>query len=254
MLNTLFRFIIVVLLGAGLIFINTAGSISNSDFWEWITQKSEEEVQEGNSSEEVQSTEMVTEVVPMETSMAVPETKSEQVTMVEAKEQEGLPQVTPVPQEVQVPKCTEGKKLVELLSESAVTAGPGYREWINNEEISVFAEPVKNCVGFYATAYFNLWGHNVQNVTYSTKKLKEQGDYLTFDVGLATGSTDNVDIYVYTDNVETPIYAFNMQAGDPPSSLVVDLRETQTLKIECVNHSSYENQIVCYNLKIKEES
>lgn len=155
--------------------------------------------------------------------------------------------------ELTEPKFLEGREVLRLLADSVVTSTQGYKEITGKELVSVFAEDVTNCFTMDTAVSYNLWSKNIQSVVYSTKKLLNCGNYLSFDMGIGTGGNGSVDVRIFTDSSEIPSQEFTLKADEPPMCVVIDISKAPTLKIVCDNRASEQNRVVAYNLVLKEE-
>lgn len=159
--------------------------------------------------------------------------------------------------ESQFIRTVEGENVLKLLAASAVTGTRGINFGCSEDEepavMNVFAQEVTNCFWMDMNSRSISSGEYYQSVVFSTERLQEYGDYIVLDIGLYTGGKGTTDVYIYTEDLETPAHHLIINIEEAPHSVKVDISNSKTLKIACNNNSKSANRIVFYNLQVGQE-
>ncbi len=188
---------------------------------------------------------------PTNTTVEQEPTKNDEPTIIVQNDDE------PTPEELELLESYVSQELsssdvLKLLSNSLVTKTAGYSEHFGSlDTLNVFAEDITNSFSINTAAWYNMWGGSVQSCVFSTKKLQEQGNLLSFDVGLMSGSEDTLDVKIYVSNPDFPDYEFTLNATEPPQRHEIDISTSDTLKIELNNHAGVQNKAVFYNFELQ---
>lgn len=143
--------------------------------------------------------------------------------------------------------------ILKMLSSSLVTSSAGYAEHYGKDVINVFSEDVENSFSINTAVWYNMWGGNVQTVVYSTKKLKEHGNELSFDVGMMSGGEGSMNIQIFVSNLDNPDHEFVLDATQAPKNQTINITNGDSIKIIVTNNAGVQNKAVFYNFKINGE-
>lgn len=158
------------------------------------------------------------------------------------------PTATPTP----IPEPTD-REVLQLISDSVVTNSEGY-EVTFGDAYNVFAEQTSDVFSFRTLVWYNMWGHNIQDVCFNAQKLTALGDIFCFKAGLEDGGSGTVTLSIYLDgDTENPAYQYTLDASLPPVDVSVDIRDASSMKIVVENHAGDQNRIVCYDFDFVNE-
>lgn len=273
MKNTIYRFFLVVLVAVGFYALNTdswiqdegasqieesvpdhdvnqaenandnmlsekSGSLLDTDFLEVDAEESLLSQEETATQNEVVSSEEIEHYDVMD---SYEEVNQETEEVIEAQAES----------EPEFQKQRSSKEIVELLASAVVTKTDGYSEHFGVlDTINVFAEEIADYMSINTAAWYNLWGGNVQSVTFSCKKLMNEGiTTLSFDVGGKTGCSGDMYVLIYFDQDLLPTYEFTVNAANEPTTYEIDITQGSSMKIEVNNTAGAENKAVFYNFK-----
>lgn len=162
------------------------------------------------------------------------------------------PTATPMPTPTPIPEPTD-REVLQLISDSVVTNSEGY-EVTFGDAYNVFAEQTSDVFSFRTLVWYNMWGHNIQDVCFNAQKLTALGDIFCFKAGLEDGGSGTVTLSIYLDgDTENPAYQYTLDASLPPVDVSVDIRDASSMKIVVENHAGDQNRIVCYDFDFVNE-
>ena len=134
-----------------------------------------------------------------------------------------------------------GEDIMRALSE-------GFRTYLGDESVSVFARDYYNAFSIDTLVWYNMWGDNVQSVTFNVTDLNEN-DTLNFKVGGRTGSKGGMTLDIYVDR---PIegdadYTYDLEASDIPKEVSIEIKDAMSLSFRVTNHAGNGNTLVFYD-------
>lgn len=142
------------------------------------------------------------------------------------------------------------KDIMQILSASVLSNSGGYKAYIGSDYINAFAEDQYNAFSINTAVSYNIWGNNIQNVSFKISDFTF--DTLSFTICGETGTSGSVTIDLYLDRpVEdgAPDYSFNLDDAPYPLNAVIDVSDKTTLAFRVTNHAGNENRIVFYNFE-----
>lgn len=281
MKNTIYRFILGLVVVFGLLIINGnlhLPHISNdSDITDTSTEgnetptgspeANEENVHKDNKAKVGQQTEQCTNTNILEINAETPvssevpnivNTEAELQSSASSstdKKEEAIPadvEQTITSSDKAVSTELSSSDILKMLSASLVSSSTGYAEHYG-DSINVFSEDVENFFSINTAVWYNMWGGNKQTVVYSTKKLKEHGSDLSFNVGMMSGGKGLMNIQIFVSNQDNPDYEFVLDATQAPQMLTINIANGDSLKIKVINEASVQNKAVFFNFKINSE-
>lgn len=147
-------------------------------------------------------------------------------------------------------KPISSKDIMQILSTSVLSESGTYKAYLGSDSINAFAEDQHNAFSVTTQASYNMWGNEVQNVSFKISSFTF--DTLSFTICGETGSSGSVTIDVYLDHsVEDgiPDYSFNLDDAPYPVNAVIDVSGKTTLAFKVTNHAGHENRIVFYGFE-----
>ena len=148
-------------------------------------------------------------------------------------------------------KTYSGEDIVRELSESVVATTGGFKTYLGDESVSVFARDYYNAFSIHTLVWYNMWGDNVQSVTFNVTDLNEN-ESLNFKIGGRTGSKGGMTLSIYVDR---PIegdadYSYDLEASDIPRDVSIDIMNATSLSFLVTNHAGNENTLVFYDFHV----
>ena len=145
-------------------------------------------------------------------------------------------------------KTYSGEDIMRALSESVVATSGGFKTYLGDESVSVFARDYYNAFSIDTLVWYNMWGDNVQSVTFNVTDLNEN-DALNFKIGGRTGSKGGMTLGIFVDR---PIegdadYSYDLEASDIPKDVSIDIQNATSLSFLVTNHAGNENTLVFYD-------
>lgn len=266
-----FRILVSLVMVVGLVILNSNFQLPVANEEEGMTTcVVEEELeiaqQAKDESTEVltmnQATEQISEVVNEESSEKVLEENSadnietaveEVVTQVDQVAVKTTEEISEEQVEVEEPLIKEPlgeEETFKLLTDSLVTSGGGYATHAGKDTVNVFAEEVRNAVTINTAVSYNIWGLNVQEAAYSTRKMREEGNLLTLQMGMESGSKETMTVEIYVSDPEIPDFEVVLEAANAPVRCTVDISKGDTLRIVATNHADVYNRVVLYDFEL----
>lgn len=140
------------------------------------------------------------------------------------------------------------KEIMNILSNSVVSANyEFYSEYIDNT-ISVFAKDKRNCFAVNTAVSYNMWGNNVQTVTFNISDLNKFKK-LNFKMGGETGCSGSMYVEIFIDKLfkDEPDYIYELDASAIPTKASIKIKKAKSLGIRVTNNTSNNNTVVFYN-------
>lgn len=271
MKNAAFRILVSVVMVVGLVILNSNFQLpvanEEASTTAYVVEEELEIAQQANEEQaEVltmnQATEQISEVVNEESSEKVSEEKSEknaetvveeimtQVDQITVEATEEIPEEEVVIEEPLIEEPLGKKETFKLLTDSLVTSGEGYATHSGKDTVNVFAEEVENAVTINTAVSYNIWGLNVQEAAYSTRKMREKGNLLTLQMGMESGSKETMTVEIYVSDPEVPDFEVVLEASNAPVRCTVDISKGDTLRIVATNHADVYNRVVLYDFEL----
>ena len=137
------------------------------------------------------------------------------------------------------------------LSESVVATTGGFKTYLGDESVSVFARDYYNAFSIHTLVWYNMWGDNVQSVTFNVTDLNENNE-LNFKVGGRTGSKGGMTLGIYVDRpVEGDAdYTYDLEASDIPTDISIEIRNVTSMSFQVSNHAGNENTLVFFDFHV----
>ena len=148
-------------------------------------------------------------------------------------------------------KTYGGEDIMRVLSESVVATNGGFKTYLGDESVSVFARDQYNCFSVDTSVWYNMWGNNIKSVTFNVTDLNEI-DTLNFKAGGRTGSRGGMTVDIYVDRpVEGDAdYTYDLEASDIPVDISIEIKGATSLSFLVTNHASIENTLVFYDFHV----
>jgi len=148
----------------------------------------------------------------------------------------------------------DGEGIMKTLSKSVVNSNSFYQEYLGTESISVLAEERYNCFAIGMTVSYNIWGNNVQNVTFNISSLNEF-EKLNFDIGGESGYSGSVKVEIFVDKTvdETADYTQDIETSFIPINASIYIKDATLLNIRVTNYASNSNNLVFFNFSVESD-
>lgn len=143
-------------------------------------------------------------------------------------------------------KVYNSKEIMEILSKSIVSSG-AYAEYLGSDSISVFAKDRHNCFSLNTAVSYNLWGGNVQTVSFNASELKKLKK-LKFKIGGETGCSGSVKIEIFINKSfdNKADYVYETDASAIPINALINVGKAKLLGFRVTNNSNNQNRIVFF--------
>lgn len=143
-------------------------------------------------------------------------------------------------------KVYNSEEIMKIFSKSVVSSG-AYSEHLGSDTISVFAKDRHNCFSLNTAVSYNLWGGNVQTVSFNASKLKKLKK-LKFKIGGETGCSGSIKIEIFINKSfdDKADYVYETDASAIPIDVSINVEKATLLGFRVTNNSSNQNRIVFF--------
>lgn len=145
-------------------------------------------------------------------------------------------------------KVYSNKEIITMLNQAKVNSSSLF-SFSGSDPISVFAKDRTNCFSFQTAVSYNIWGNQVQNVTFNVEEICKDIPTLYFSVGGADGSDGKMLVEFFVDGTtdSQPTQSFEIEASAYPIQSSINIENSKSLIIQVTNRSSTENKVVFFD-------